>query len=113
MFDFPVESGLRPEHRLCDFGCGAIRFGAWAIPYLDAGNYFGIDSHSHFGATFDRVVDFSSTQKVDPPGLTRLFGNLVESLAPGGRFLTAPRLSASSTTEAGHGRSQHAALDDP
>lgn len=126
VFDFLVESGLRPEHRLCDFGCGALRLGVWTIPYLDAGHYFGIDSHlesleaaaayeiplhalevkrprllwsqdfafSHFGAQFDWVVDFSSSQKVDPPELPRLFGELVASLAPGGRFLTAPRLSA-------------------
>ena len=113
MFDFLVESGLRPEHRLCDFGCGALRLGVWTIPYLDAGHYFGIDSHlesleaaaayeiplhalevkrprllwsqdfafSHFGAQFDWVVDFSSSQKVDPPELPRLFGELVASLA--------------------------------
>jgi SAM-dependent methyltransferase len=125
-FDLLVEAGLRPEHRLCDFGCGALRIGVWAIPYLEAGNYFGIDSHlesleaaaayeiplhglegkrprllwsqdfafSHFGAAFDWVVDLSSSQKVDPPELPRLFENLVGSLAPGGRFLTAPRLSA-------------------
>jgi hypothetical protein len=127
MFDFLVESGLRPEHRLCDFGCGALRLGVWAIPYLDAGNYFGIDSHlasleaatayelplhglegkrprllwsqdfafSHFGTTFDWVIDFSSSQKVDTSQLPRLFANLVETLGPAeGRFLTAPRLSA-------------------
>jgi SAM-dependent methyltransferase len=126
MLDFLVESGLRPEHRLCDFGCGALRLGVWAIPYLETGKYFGIDSHlesleaaagyeiplhgleakrprllwsqdfafSHFGTEFDWIVDFSSSQKVDPPELPRLFANLVEALAPGGRFLTAPRLSA-------------------
>ena len=125
-FEFLVESGLRPEHRLCDFGCGALRLGVWTIPYLDAGRYFGIDSHlesleaaaayeiplhaleskqprllwsqdfafSHFGVQFDWVVDFSSSQKVDPPELPRLFGELVAALAPGGSFLTAPRLSA-------------------
>jgi hypothetical protein len=50
---------------------------------------------SHFGVQFDRVVDFSSSQKVDPPELPRLFGSLVAvAFAPGGRFLTAPRLSA-------------------
>src|SRR5256885_1508932 len=45
MFDFLVESGLRPEHRLLDFGCGALRLGVWALAYLDQGNYFGIDPH--------------------------------------------------------------------
>jgi SAM-dependent methyltransferase len=126
MFDFLVESGLRPEHRLLDFGCGALRLGVWAIDYLGPGNYFGVDSHlesleagaayeiplhaleskrprllwsqdfalSHFGTQFDWIVDFSSSQKVDPPELPRLFATLVEVLAPEGRFLTAPRLSA-------------------
>jgi len=126
MFDFLVDSGLRPEHRLLDFGCGALRLGVWAIGYLDAGNYFGVDSHlesleagaayelplhalepkrprllwsqdfalSHFGTEFDWIVDFSSSQKVDPPALPRLFASLVGVLAPDGRLLTAPRLSA-------------------
>jgi SAM-dependent methyltransferase len=126
MFEFLVESGLRPEHALLDFGCGALRLGIWAIPYLDEGNYFGIDSHlesleaaatyeipfhdleakrprllwsqdfafAHFETSFDWVLDFSSSQKVHPSQLPLLFGNLVEALAPGGRLLTAPRLSA-------------------
>ena len=45
LFDFVVDSGVRPEHRLLDFGCGALRLGIWVIPYLEAGNYFGVDSH--------------------------------------------------------------------
>jgi SAM-dependent methyltransferase len=126
MFEFLVESGLRPQHRLLDFGCGSLRLGVFAIPYLEAANYFGIDSHldsleaaaayevplhgleskrprllwsqdfafSHFGTSFDYVLDFSSSQKVHPDELPRLFRNLVDALAPGGRFLTSPRLSA-------------------
>jgi SAM-dependent methyltransferase len=43
--DFVVAAGLLPQHRLLDFGCGALRFGIWVIPYLDEGNYFGVDSH--------------------------------------------------------------------
>jgi SAM-dependent methyltransferase len=45
LFDFVVDSGVRREHRLLDFGCGALRLGIWVIPYLEAGNYFGVDSH--------------------------------------------------------------------
>lgn len=45
LFEFVVEAGLRPEHRLLDFGCGALRLGILAIPYLEEGNYFGVDSH--------------------------------------------------------------------
>ncbi len=35
--------GLRAHHRLLDFGCGSLRLGRLAIPYLDAGGYFGIE----------------------------------------------------------------------
>lgn len=35
--------GLRPAHRLLDFGCGSLRVGRWLIEYLDAGRYFGIE----------------------------------------------------------------------
>jgi SAM-dependent methyltransferase len=45
VFDFLVESGLQPHHRLLDIGCGALRVGIHAIRYLDAGNYFGVDAH--------------------------------------------------------------------
>lgn len=35
--------GLRAHHRVLDFGCGSLRAGRLLIPYLDAGNYFGIE----------------------------------------------------------------------
>ena len=35
--------GLRAHHRLLDFGCGSLRLGRLAIPYLDAGGYFGVE----------------------------------------------------------------------
>lgn len=35
--------GLRGHHRLLDFGCGSLRLGRLAIPYLDSGNYFGLE----------------------------------------------------------------------
>jgi SAM-dependent methyltransferase len=44
-FEFLVESGLRPEHRLLDIGCGSLRIGVPAIRYLEPGNYFGVESH--------------------------------------------------------------------
>jgi SAM-dependent methyltransferase len=45
VFESLVAAGLRPEHRVLDFACGALRFGQWLIPYLDQGNYCGVDSH--------------------------------------------------------------------
>lgn len=41
--DFLIDRGLRPEHRLLDIGCGSLRLGARAIPYLEPHRYFGTD----------------------------------------------------------------------
>ena len=38
--------GLRDHHRLLDFGCGSLRFGRLAIPYLQAGNYVGLEPNA-------------------------------------------------------------------
>ena len=35
--------GLRPNHTLLDVGCGCFRLGVQAIPFLEEGNYYGID----------------------------------------------------------------------
>jgi SAM-dependent methyltransferase len=36
-------NGLKPEHSLLDVGCGSLRGGVHLVPYLNAGNYYGID----------------------------------------------------------------------
>jgi SAM-dependent methyltransferase len=41
--DFLVAQGLRPEHRLLDVGCGALRAGIHFVEYLQPGHYYGID----------------------------------------------------------------------
>jgi SAM-dependent methyltransferase len=43
---FLCERGLRPDHRLLDLGCGSLRLGRLAIPFLDAHRYFGLDSNA-------------------------------------------------------------------
>ena len=35
--------GLREHHKLLDFGCGSLRAGRLLIPYLNPGNYYGIE----------------------------------------------------------------------
>lgn len=35
--------GLLPNHRLFDIGCGSLRLGCKAVPYLDPGHYWGTD----------------------------------------------------------------------
>ncbi len=41
--DFLIGRGLEPSHRLLDYGCGPMRFGVHAVPYLAAGRYVGAD----------------------------------------------------------------------
>lgn len=45
-FDFLVEQGLLPEHRLLDVGCGPLRGGVKFIKYLEPGHYFGVDKRA-------------------------------------------------------------------
>lgn len=42
-FDFLVGRGLTPQHRLLDIGCGSLRAGVHLIPFLNAGQYMGIE----------------------------------------------------------------------
>jgi cyclopropane fatty-acyl-phospholipid synthase-like methyltransferase len=42
-FDFLVSQGMTPSSRLLDIGCGCLRLGSKAIPFLDKERYFGID----------------------------------------------------------------------
>ena len=35
--------GMRPHHRLLDYGCGILRTARFAVPYLDTGSYVGVD----------------------------------------------------------------------
>jgi len=43
---FLISQGLRPSHTLLDVGCGCLRLGVKAIPYLQRGNYFGVDNNA-------------------------------------------------------------------
>lgn len=45
-FDFLVMQGLKPQHRLLDIACGALRLGVKAIPYLEPGHYLGIEKEA-------------------------------------------------------------------
>jgi SAM-dependent methyltransferase len=38
------DAGLRPHHRLLDIGCGSLRLGHLAVPFLDPGHYWGTDA---------------------------------------------------------------------
>ncbi|NNE56620.1 MAG: tetratricopeptide repeat protein [Hellea sp.] len=38
-----LQNGLRPDHKILDFGCGAVRLGYWIVRLVDSGNYYGIE----------------------------------------------------------------------
>jgi cyclopropane fatty-acyl-phospholipid synthase-like methyltransferase len=37
--------GMQPVHSLLDIGCGPMRLGMQAVPYLEDGNFFGVDPY--------------------------------------------------------------------
>jgi SAM-dependent methyltransferase len=42
-FNLLTTAGLRQHHKLIDVGCGSLRAGRLFIPYLNPGNYIGVD----------------------------------------------------------------------
>lgn len=55
--EFMIRTGLRPEMRLLDLGCGCLRGGVHFIRYLEPGNYFGLDLNASLvNAGFDVEV---------------------------------------------------------
>ena len=67
------EAGLQPQHRLLDIGCGALRLGCRAVPFLDPGHYWGTDAS---GALMARG---RATELADPDRLP--LDNLIEDAA--------------------------------
>jgi SAM-dependent methyltransferase len=61
-FDFLVGAGLHPSDRVLDVGCGALRVGVHLVPYLDTGNYFGIDLQ-------EALLDAGYEHEIAPLGL--------------------------------------------
>jgi hypothetical protein len=45
-FDFMVSEGLAPTDVLVDIACGSLRAGVHFIPYLERGNYLGIEKEA-------------------------------------------------------------------
>jgi SAM-dependent methyltransferase len=60
-FDYLVEHGLKPQHRVLDIGCGNLRAGIHLIDYLEPGNYVGVD--------LSPEILFSAQQNVAKHGL--------------------------------------------
>lgn len=45
-FEYLLSQGLKPEHRLLDLGCGALRGGLHFIRHLQPRNYTGVDANA-------------------------------------------------------------------
>jgi hypothetical protein len=46
-FHFLISRGLRPHHVFLDVACGCLRLGQYLIPFLDFGNYFGLEAEKY------------------------------------------------------------------
>ncbi|MGW8063862.1 class I SAM-dependent methyltransferase [Streptomyces ziwulingensis] len=83
-FDYLVEHGLRPEHRMLDIGCGNLRGGWRFIDHLDTAHYYGIDISPDILIAAKRTLTERGLQ-AKLPHLT-LVGDLGLDFLPGGHF---------------------------
>lgn len=109
--------GLSPSNKLLDVGCGPLRFGTYAISYLENGNYHGVEVWEpyiklgkrvleEFEITkdytmkidrdfdyeiFDEKFDFAIAQSVvthlSVHQIDKLLSTLKKVMVPGGSFL--------------------------
>jgi ubiquinone/menaquinone biosynthesis C-methylase UbiE len=123
-FDILKRSGLKPEHRLLDVGCGPLRLGSLAIPYLEPGHYYGIDpgetllalgravlerlgidrpysllqsgsfEFDRLGAQFDFAIAQSVITHLSRAQITSCFTALKSVMKPGGTFIFTYLLSS-------------------
>jgi len=61
VYNFMIEEGLLPNHRLLDIGCGSFRCGRFFIDYLKKGKYYGID---HNGWLIEEGIDMIGIEKI-------------------------------------------------
>lgn len=57
------KTGLKPEHKLLDIGCGPLRFGSEAIQYLNEDSYFGIDPFKPYIRVGSRITKLLGIDK--------------------------------------------------
>lgn len=54
-----LDKGLKPNDIFADIACGSLRLGRKLIPYLDEGNYIGIDCEP-------RLIDLALQHEIEP-----------------------------------------------
>ena len=81
--DFLMSRGLEPHHRLIDVGCGSLRGGVHFIPYLDSGNYFGLDlNYSLIEAGIEKELKPLALESKVPRGNLQVSDNFDFALFP-------------------------------
>lgn len=62
-----IDTGLLPESRVLDVGCGGLRCGYWLIHFLRPDRYFGIEPNEQMlRAGLDRLFDASLLAEKSP-----------------------------------------------
>ena len=109
--------GLSPSNKLLDVGCGPLRFGTYAISYLENGNYHGVEvwepyiklgkrvleefeitkdytmkidrdfDYEIFGEKFDFAIAQSVVTHLSVHQIDKLLSTLKKVMVPGGSFL--------------------------
>ena len=74
--DVLIDAGLRPEHRLLDIGAGCLRVGKVLIPYLERGNYVGVEPQAWLlkAGVEHEVVDLKDAMLVNGASITQYMG---------------------------------------
>ena len=62
------EAGMQAGHRLLDIGAGSLRLGCRAVPFLDAGHYWGTDASGALMAR-GRAVELADPGRLPPDHL--------------------------------------------
>lgn len=65
-FNKLVELGLKPHNVCVDYGCGSLRLGKHLIPFLNSGNYWGVDITDRFYSDGIEMIDQSILEGKSP-----------------------------------------------
>lgn len=112
-----INLGMNPESLILDIGCGPLRFGMYAIQYLNSSNYFGVEvwepylslgakilqelkieddysviidesfNYASFGKRFDFAIAQSVVTHLSNAQFNNLLTGLKKVMLNGGKFL--------------------------
>jgi SAM-dependent methyltransferase len=83
-FGLLTACGLRQHHRVLDVGCGSLRLGRLLLPYLNPGNYFGLEPNRWLvddGVRYEVGPSFMQSRRP-----TMIFDTTLEGLDAAVRF---------------------------